>query len=175
MALIKCSECGAEISDKSSACIKCGAPVAEQLQKMAATATTGICPNCKTVNPIDAPKCLECGALFAGDGGWKLLAHTSNPFPRYEGSNPPPRSANHESHPQLVKSAKSRGVYVILGLFFGMLGIHNFYAGRFGVGAMQLLVTCILGWFVFGLVITVIWAIADLFMVKTDGAGDALA
>ena len=26
MALTKCSECGAEISDKASACVKCGAP-----------------------------------------------------------------------------------------------------------------------------------------------------
>lgn len=27
MALIKCSECSAEISDKASCCPKCGAPV----------------------------------------------------------------------------------------------------------------------------------------------------
>jgi hypothetical protein len=28
MALVKCSECGTEISDKAAACVKCGAPVA---------------------------------------------------------------------------------------------------------------------------------------------------
>lgn len=28
MALIKCSECGTEISDKAAACVKCGAPIA---------------------------------------------------------------------------------------------------------------------------------------------------
>lgn len=27
MALIKCSECGAEVSDKAAACVKCGAPI----------------------------------------------------------------------------------------------------------------------------------------------------
>lgn len=27
MAIIKCSECGAEISDKSTACVKCGCPL----------------------------------------------------------------------------------------------------------------------------------------------------
>lgn len=31
MALIKCSDCGAEISDKATACIKCGAPMAAVL------------------------------------------------------------------------------------------------------------------------------------------------
>ncbi|MGH9807049.1 MAG: hypothetical protein ACRD9W_07260, partial [Terriglobia bacterium] len=31
------------------------------------------------------------------------------------------------STPHGVKTAKSRGVYIILGLFFGLLGLHNFY------------------------------------------------
>ena len=43
--------------------------------------------------------------------------------------------------PIVVTHAKSRGVYIILGLFFGCLGIHNFYAGRNGVGVAQLLIT----------------------------------
>lgn len=175
MALITCSECKAEISDKSVACVKCGAPVDEQLKNAAIAATTGICPNCKTVNPLDAHKCIDCGALFAGDGAWKLLAHDSNPPPRYTGGYEPPVTNDHGPRPQLVKSAKSRGVYVILGLFFGLLGVHNFYIGRFGIGAAQLLITCILGWFVVGLVITAIWAIVDLFLIDKDGAGDALA
>lgn len=37
MTLIKCSECGKEISDKASVCIGCGAPVSSQ---DAATART---------------------------------------------------------------------------------------------------------------------------------------
>lgn len=136
MALITCSECAAEISDKAASCVKCGAPIVAAIQ---------------TVSPQT--------------GG--------NPLPIYEGSYTPPSGS--ETRAQLVKSAKSRGVYVILGLFFGLLGVHNFYIGRFGVGAAQLLVTCILGWFVVGLVITAVWAIAELFLVKNDGAGDALA
>lgn len=78
-------------------------------------------------------------------------------------------------NPQLVKTAKSRGLYVILGLFFGLLGVHNFYVGRFGVGVAQLLITCILGWFVVGLFITAIWVIVELFIIKTDGAGDPMS
>ena len=38
MALIKCEECAAEISDKSSSCIKCGCPVDAQVQVIEQTA-----------------------------------------------------------------------------------------------------------------------------------------
>ena len=175
MALIDCHECGTQISDKAAACIKCGAPVIAAIT-VTAQPTTGICPSCKAVNSLDTEKCAECGALFAGQGGWKLLPHhTPNPLPVFESVHSFASSSSADARPHLVKSAKSRGVYVILGLFFGLLGIHNFYAGRFGIGAMQLLITCILGWFVVGLVITAIWSLADLFMVTTDGAGDPLA
>ena len=136
MALINCSECDAQISDKATACVKCGAPV-----------------------PTDSQ---TVSARTAG-----------NPLPVYEGSYDPP--STNEPRAQLVKSAKSRGVYVILGLFFGMLGIHNFYAGRFGIGAIQLLITVIFGWFVVGLFVTAFWSFIELFLVKTDGAGDAFA
>ena len=30
MAIIKCEECGAEISDKAKVCPKCGAPIREE-------------------------------------------------------------------------------------------------------------------------------------------------
>lgn len=141
---------------------------------------TGFCPNCDHECQISAPKCEKCGALF-GDSGWIL--HTSPRVPptrpmlhAFEGSQPAPRTFDeNRSTPQIVKSAKSRGVYIILGLFFGLLGIHNFYAGRLGIGLAQLLVTCILGWFVIGLVITAFWAIFELFTVTHDGDGDAFA
>lgn len=56
-----------------------------------------------------------------------------------------------------------------------MLGIHNFYAGRYLRGALQMIITVTLGWFVIGLVISCFWALIDLFTVTTDGAGDAMA
>ena len=34
MALIKCNECGANVSEKSSACMKCGNPMSEILREM---------------------------------------------------------------------------------------------------------------------------------------------
>ena len=34
MALIKCSNCGKEISDKADCCIKCGEPVHKEIEKI---------------------------------------------------------------------------------------------------------------------------------------------
>jgi TM2 domain-containing membrane protein YozV len=88
---------------------------------------------------------------------------------------PEKESIAQASYPQhVIKQAKSRGVYVILGLFFGLLGIHNFYAGYFGRGVAQLLIVLTLGWFVIGLVIVAFWVIMELITVKQDAAGDLL-
>ena len=75
---------------------------------------------------------------------------------------------------QAVKVAKNRGIFIILGLFFGCLGIHNFYAGRYRLGAWQLIVTILLGWLVVGIVITGVWALVEILTVKTDGNGDRM-
>lgn len=114
---------------------------------------------------MQAMWCTHCKADFTGDG-WRPVEKRPRSVP-----NEPQR----HSPTQLVKSAKSRGVYIILGLFFGLLGIHNFYAGRLGIGVAQLLVTVILGWFVVGIFITAIWVLIELFTVTKDGAGDAFA
>src|SRR5262249_39341966 len=41
---------------------------------------------------------------------------------------------------QMPLSSRSRAGYVLLGLFLGCLGVHNFYAGYSGRGAAQLLI-----------------------------------
>lgn len=65
--------------------------------------------------------------------------------------------------------AKSRITYIILGIFFGTLGVHNFYAGRTGPAVGQLLLTLLtLG---FGAIITWIWMIVEIITVTKDGKG----
>jgi len=73
-----------------------------------------------------------------------------------------------------VRSAKSRGVYIILGVLLGLLGIHNFYAGYYGRGAAQLIITILLGWFYVGLVITGLWALVEVCTVTNDANGDRM-
>jgi TM2 domain-containing membrane protein YozV len=77
--------------------------------------------------------------------------------------------------PATVRVAKSRGVYIILGIFLGLLGIHNIYAGRYGVGVAQLLITIFLSWTIIGLFVVAVWVIVELFSVATDGNGVALS
>lgn len=69
---------------------------------------------------------------------------------------------------------KSRGTYIVLGLFLGGLGIHNYYAGRHGPGAAQLIITLTLGWVGVGVVINLIWVIIELISITEDGDGNPM-
>lgn len=66
MALISCSECRREISDKAAACPGCGAPV----QKPVSTPLFGACPCCGASVSMKASGCEKCKAIFSDDG-WK--------------------------------------------------------------------------------------------------------
>jgi hypothetical protein len=97
-----------------------------------------------------------------------------------------------------VKTAKSRGVYIILGIFFGTLGIHNFYAGYHEKGSLQITVLFVatalirldrdhsfdsfwrsyytlLGFLGALLVVALfLWVIRELVTTKTDAKGEQL-
>ena len=72
---------------------------------------------------------------------------------------------------------KSRLAYILLALFLGTLGVHNFYAGRTGAGVAQLLITL----FSFPLMcagigfatifIPVVWSIVEIVAIDRDGDG----
>ena len=64
---------------------------------------------------------------------------------------------------------KSQLIYVILALFLGAFGVHNFYANRWGRGLIQLLLTIGTGFV--GSVISSLWAIVNIFSIETDGDG----
>jgi len=72
---------------------------------------------------------------------------------------------------------KSRLVYILLGLFLGGLGIHNFYAGYTNKAIAQLLITAFCWLFVwllvpiFGLIAVFIWVIVDIVTVTADATG----
>ena len=51
MALVKCGECGGQVSDKAAACPHCGAPVLR-------------CPNCGAHVLDKVAPCPQCGALM---------------------------------------------------------------------------------------------------------------
>ena len=67
-------------------------------------------------------------------------------------------------HPQ-----KSRTTYIVLGIFLGALGIHNFYGGYTGRAVGQLCLTVLtLGYLG---VVSWIWAIVEICVLDKDSAG----
>lgn len=69
---------------------------------------------------------------------------------------------------------KSRIAYILLGIFLGGLGVHNFYAGYNGKGIAQLLLTVLIGWLVIPAIAVMIWVIIELCTVTTDANGNQM-
>lgn len=120
------------------------------------------CPYCDNEVPVNATTCPSCGASVP------------------QQQTPPPQQQQYVQQPQVVvqmgaqqpqKSSRSRVAYILLALFLGGLGIHNFYAGRTGAGVVQLLLTLFTSWLIFPLFIVGLWVLIEIFVVTTDGNG----
>lgn len=110
-----------------------------------------------------------------------LSPEFSDPFP-----NPPP-PARFEVIPPLVPppppppqnlsvpNAKSRVAFILLGVFLGGLGIHNFYAGYTGKAVAQLLANLFLFWTVVVPVGIWIWILVEVITVTHDAQGRPFA
>lgn len=68
-----------------------------------------------------------------------------------------------------MDTPKSRLAYILLGLFLGGLGVHNFYAGYNGKGIAQLLMSLLS----VGILtpVVVIWVIVEIITVTKDVKG----
>lgn len=119
------------------------------------------CPECKTSVSDQARACPSCGYPIAASSNYTESA-----------SAPPP----------VVSVAKSRGTYIILGLLFGSLGFHDFYAGfnikgavKLGLFVVAFLLDATTGFYSkFFLVIAAIngiWALGSICMNKADVTG----
>jgi len=76
---------------------------------------------------------------------------------------------NSLAHYYPAPQAKTRVIFVLLGIFLGALGVHNFYAGYTKKAAIQLCVT-LLSCF-YGAVISWPWAIIEICIVSKDAEG----
>jgi TM2 domain-containing membrane protein YozV len=71
--------------------------------------------------------------------------------------------------PVYASTHKSRTSYIVLGIFLGALGIHNFYAGYTGRAVLQLCLTVLtLGYLG---IVSWIWAVIEICIVKEDSTG----
>jgi hypothetical protein len=74
------------------------------------------------------------------------------------------------------KSIKQRGIFIILGLLIGGIGAHNFYAGFYGRGVVQLILT-ILAFAIYPLAAVAVgaWILIELITVSDDSEGLKMA
>ncbi len=69
--------------------------------------------------------------------------------------------------------SKSKVAFVLLGVFLGSLGIHNFYIGRTKQGVIQLLITVLSAGMLS--LASWIWAIVDICTINADANGVPLS
>lgn len=146
---MKCSTCGAPLTSGSK-CRKCGTLNGKDNSGESRTPSTKsrgsarmiYCSDCGEQISERARECKNCGAPVSGGKS---------------GSS--------------GGSQKSRLVFILLGIFLGAFGVHNFYAGYNGKGAAQLLITLLLGWLVIPWIAVEIWALIEIITVKEDKNG----
>ncbi|MBK9218524.1 MAG: TM2 domain-containing protein [Uliginosibacterium sp.] len=194
MALIQCPECQKEISDRAAACIHCGFPIAqpienkgsseiandnhEQSQNNSMHTATGSSfqygyapPLPNSSNPDD-----ERSRVLRA---WKAEANTSDSATTYSHVSAQPSAM------QVVSVAKSRGLYIVLSLFLGHLGINNFYSKHYlrgGIKLLLLFITFVLdastgfntGFSLVALVGIAIWSLGEAIFVTRDADGLAM-
>lgn len=111
------------------------------------------CPECQREISDQAAACPLCGFPISGA----------------------PKDARFDAAPHVVTVRKSRGVYIVLGLLFGLLGIHNFYAGYYALAIVQLLVTVFLWWTIFAPLVVLAVVLWELFTTADDAYGVAFS
>lgn len=102
------------------------------------------CPNCGNEVASHAVVCIKCGG-----------------------------SVRTAQAPAYDPAAKSKVAFILLGVFLGSLGIHNFYAGYTGKGVAQLLISLLTCGF--GGVISWIWAVVEVCTIQVDASGRPFA
>ena len=71
------------------------------------------------------------------------------------------------------KVSKNGAVYILLAGFLGVTGIHNFYAGYWGRGLIQLGLSLLSWLFLFlPLIFVVVWVLGEIFFQNKDSAGN---
>jgi len=112
-------------------------------------ANTMYCSHCGALISDKAAICVKCGVPTAGGAANRAFAGSGG------GGMIP----------------TSRVSFVLLGIFLGWLGVHNFVAGYTGKGVAQLAITILIGWFIVPLLAVGIWNIVEVCTVTQDAKG----
>ena len=138
------------------------------------------CPYCMENVHAEAKKCRYCGEILdptlrelemlkkqQNNNGPTIVNNNNN----NNNNNDNAPAAFAATPVQVPTEPKSRLVYVLLALFFGGFGVHNFYAGRTGAAIGQLLLSLFLFWLIVPIIVVGIWVLIEMIVVTKDGNG----
>lgn len=150
MALIKCPECGKEISEQAAICPNCG----YSFEK------TKFCKFCGEKIPEDSVICPKCGRQVESMGNNNAGGITINNVSNSSASST--ATATQVTQSGYVPSVRrtkeiNKITALLLCIFFGYFGAHKFYEGKTSLGILYL---CTMGLFCIG------W-IADIVIIAT--------
>lgn len=130
MPMIKCPECGKEISDKAEICPNCGVTIKMKF-----------CPHCGEKIDRDCVVCPKCG---------KQVKSLESNNPSVIVNNSSSASAAASASATVAASVyrgklKNKWVAFFLCLFLGFFGVHKFYEGKIGMGILYIFTMGLLG------------------------------
>jgi hypothetical protein len=169
--MIYCHQCGHGNADTSHFCRSCGMRISSP--ELAA-------PNSYSPQP-PRPYAWKTDEYQTQSAARPTSSH-SHPLtnqPYAGGQHYPPAPLTYQQpavfiQPVMIAANKSRVAYILLGLFLGGLGIHNFYAGYSGRGLTQLLLNLFLFWTLVVPIAIGIWALIEVITVDRDARGNPL-
>jgi TM2 domain-containing membrane protein YozV len=153
----------------STACPYCRARFDEQgLTKI-------YCPGCGMPHHEDCYQenggctVFGCSRAPADDPKLQVSQSEVNAVPSYLGYAVAPALYGQPQFNVVTGTPKSRTAFIVLGIFLGAFGAHNFYAGYTGKAVGQLCLT-ILSLFYLGIV-SWIWAVVEVCIINKDSTG----
>ncbi|HLW54937.1 MAG TPA: NINE protein [Candidatus Angelobacter sp.] len=107
------------------------------------------------------PLGLSAGAVSAAAAQQAVAGHN--------GTLPGTAAGAPAAYPAVIRQPKNRRTYILLGIFLGWAGGHNFYAGYTGRAVGQLCLSVLTLFYL--AVISWVWAIIEICVVDQDSAG----
>lgn len=146
----KCPSCGAAIDvvNREQESTRCSQPTV-QLEKACAL------PMATNAQVYNGKYCPNCGMAVSANA--RQCPKCGEPLTGAGNSQP-----------------RQRVVFILLGLFFGFLGIHDFYAGYIVRGIIQLICTTLLGWLIIPLIIDMVFILIEICVTTEDAQGNKL-
>lgn len=134
MAMINCSECGREISDKAASCPNCGAVVKKKF-----------CQHCGSSIDNDCVVCPKCGKQVGEMGSDKNIVINN--------SSSASSSASASTVMPILTQGKPKNKWIAFFLCLFTFCGHKFYEGKIGMGILYL---CTMGLFGIGWIVDLI-------------------